>query len=76
LHNQEIALINLILEGVRSLQIGEIPSVIQARLVSALPIAEQRKILEGKQINYASPKPEESFHSSTSFNFEQQTFTD
>ncbi len=76
LHNQEIALINLILEGVRSLQIGEIPSVIQARLVSALPIAEQRKILEGKQINYASAKPEQPLTSSATFNFEQQTFTD
>lgn len=75
LHNQEISLINLILDGVRSLQIGEIPSVIQARLVSALPISEQRKILEGKQISYFSPKPQEPQPSAT-FNFEQQTYTD
>jgi len=58
------------------LQLGEIPSVIQARLVSALPIVEQRKILEGKQINYASAKPEEEAKSFQTYSYEQQTFTD
>lgn len=77
LHNQELALINLILDGVRALQIGEIPSVIQARLVSALPITEQRRILEGKQINYASQKVEGQEHNlHTGYQYEQQAYTD
>lgn len=77
LHNQELALINLILDGVRALQIGEIPSVIQARLVSALPITEQRKILEGKQINYAAQKVEDQQRNlNTGFQYEQQAYTD
>lgn len=76
LHNQELALIFLILDGVRALQIGEIPSVIQARLVSALPIVEQRKILDGKQVNYASANSEDQPKVYSSFSVEQQTYTD
>lgn len=77
LHNQELALINLILDGVRALQVGEIPSVIQARLVSALPIAEQRKILQGKQVNYASAKQsEEMIMQNPNYSFEQQNYTE
>jgi len=76
LHNQELALINLILDGVRALQLGEIPSVIQARLVSALPIVEQIKILEGKQINYSSARPDEQTKSFSTYPYEQQTYTD
>ncbi len=76
LHNQELALINLILDGVRALQLGEIPSVIQARLVSALPIVDQIKILEGKQINYATANPDEQSKSYSSYSYEQQTYTD
>ncbi len=57
IHNKEMTLIQLILSGIQALQIGEIPSVIQARLVSSLPIAEQKRILYGKEINYSAPKP-------------------
>lgn len=55
LHNEEIVLLNIILEGVQAIQIGEIPMVIQARLISALPIKEQNKILAGRQARYVSP---------------------
>lgn len=55
LHNEEIVLLNIILEGVQAIQIGEVPMVIQARLISALPIKEQNKILAGRQARYVSP---------------------
>ncbi len=55
LHNEEIVLLNIILEGVQAIQVGEVPMVIQARLISALPIKEQNKILAGRQARYVSP---------------------
>ncbi|MCE5305695.1 MAG: MotA/TolQ/ExbB proton channel family protein [Chloroherpetonaceae bacterium] len=55
LHNEELVLVNIILEGIQAIQVGEIPVVIQARLISALPIKEQNKILAGSHARYVSP---------------------
>lgn len=59
IHNQEISLINLILNGVIALQLGENPYVIQSRLVGALPISEQKRILLGKTIVYSQSSKEQ-----------------
>lgn len=62
LHTKEISQINIIIEGIEALLIGENPYVIQARLASALPIPAQKELLLGRTINYAPaeiPKSEE-----------------
>jgi chemotaxis protein MotA len=46
LHNEEIQLLQIIVEGVYSVQLGEVPSVIRAKLVGAFPLSRQAEILE------------------------------
>jgi len=41
IHNEEYLFMDLIVEGILSIQAGEIPSVIKAKLNSMLPMAEQ-----------------------------------
>lgn len=43
LHNIEMTVLQVILDGVKSVQLGETPSVIQTRLVGVLPLSEQDK---------------------------------
>jgi chemotaxis protein MotA len=46
LHNDELQLLQVIVDGVYSVQSGEIPSVIRANLVGVFPLVEQERILE------------------------------
>lgn len=50
IHDEEIQLLHLMLEGVHAVQLGEVPSVIRSRLISAFPIKEQIKHIN-KYIN-------------------------
>lgn len=45
LHNEEIQLLQVMLDGAYSVQLGEMPSVIKAKLISVFPISEQSNIL-------------------------------
>jgi len=45
LHDEEMQILNIIIIGVKSIQKGEIPMVIHAKLVSALPLGEQHKVV-------------------------------
>ncbi len=49
LHEQEMQVLHMMVEGVVAVQLGEIPSVIRAHLISVLPIEEQQR--------YLSPAP-------------------
>lgn len=53
LHNREMYLLSVILDGVKSVQIGEVPTVIQNKLASAFPLSEQSRIVSRK----IEPKP-------------------
>lgn len=46
LHEQEMQTLHMMVEGVVSVQLGEIPSVIRAHLISVLPIEEQQRYLD------------------------------
>lgn len=48
LHNKEMFLISVILDGVRSVQVGETPTVIQNKLASVFPLQEQEKFTSKK----------------------------
>ena len=49
LHEQEMQLLHMMVEGVIAVQLGEIPSVIRAHLISVLPLEEQRRYLAPPQ---------------------------
>jgi chemotaxis protein MotA len=40
-HTAELQMMNIMIIGVSSLQLGETPSVIRSKLISAFPLAEQ-----------------------------------
>lgn len=44
LHGEEMQLLRVMTAGVHSVQLGETPSVVRAKLMSALPLGEQMKI--------------------------------
>lgn len=50
IHDEEMQLCQVMLDGVSSVQLGEVPSVIRTRLVSFFPLPEQEKIIK-KQVN-------------------------
>ncbi len=49
LHEQEMQILHMMVEGVVAVQLGEIPSVIRAHLISVLPIEEQQRYLTPSQ---------------------------
>ncbi len=44
LHAREMSIMNVMMDGVTGVMLGETPTVIQARLLSAFPLGEQKKI--------------------------------
>lgn len=46
LHSQEMEILQVMLAGVHSVQLGETPIVIKQKLVSAFPLSKQKQILE------------------------------
>ena len=52
LHSKEMSLFQVMIEGVNSIQMGETPSVIRSKLISALPLSEQEAILDTKMPSY------------------------
>ncbi|MCX7880708.1 MAG: MotA/TolQ/ExbB proton channel family protein [Ignavibacteria bacterium] len=52
LHLEEVELMQMILDGTLAIQVGEVPSLIRSKLISALPLSEQEKALEEIQITY------------------------
>ncbi|MFN3306104.1 MAG: motility protein A [Candidatus Kapaibacteriota bacterium] len=48
LHQEEIELMQMILDGTLAIQVGEIPSVVRSKLLTALPLSEQEKYLESR----------------------------
>lgn len=55
IHNDEMYLLSVIMDGVLSVQMGEPPTVIQNKLASALPLVEQEKFMIRKVQAIASP---------------------
>ncbi|MDX9790903.1 MAG: MotA/TolQ/ExbB proton channel family protein [Candidatus Kapaibacterium sp.] len=45
LHEEEVKILNIIINGVKSIQKGDIPLVIHAKLVSSLPLNAQKDII-------------------------------
>ena len=56
LHDEEIVLMQVMLDGVRSVQLGETPIVIQNRLASAFPLSMQKKFIS-KRKTAEPPQP-------------------
>src|SRR3989339_730242 len=68
LHEHEMTLLHVMLDGAYSVQLGEMPSVIRAKLMSAFPLVEQelmekdfafkrsQKIRIGKKLNIESER--------------------
>lgn len=54
LHDEEMRLFQVILDGVYALQVGETPSVIRAKLAGALPLSEQESSMEKSKNLYMS----------------------
>lgn len=52
LHNEEMQILHFVLEGVNAVQIGEVPSVIRAKLVGAFPSEEQDAIMNRQKLIY------------------------
>jgi chemotaxis protein MotA len=50
LHNAEMELFSIMLDGTYSIQAGEMPSVIRAKLASAFPLKEQDDLLQPSEI--------------------------
>lgn len=46
LHEQEMQLLSMIVEGVCSVQLGEVPSIIRSHLISILPLEQQQQYLQ------------------------------
>jgi chemotaxis protein MotA len=55
LHEQEMQLLNMIVEGVCSVQLGEVPSVIRAHLISILPLEQQQRYLQSAPVSTSTP---------------------
>lgn len=55
MHDEEMRVISVMLEGVKSVQLGEVPSVIRAKMLTALPMEEQVKIRETETVSYYIP---------------------
>ncbi len=58
LHSEEIQLMQVMLDGVYSVQLGESPSVIRAKLTSAFPLSEQERITKKSQAEFKAIFPE------------------
>ncbi|MFP4529247.1 MAG: motility protein A [Candidatus Kapaibacterium sp.] len=52
LHNEEMKILEVMLEGVMAVQLGETPNVIRQRLASALPLSEQDRVMKGVKGSY------------------------
>jgi chemotaxis protein MotA len=48
LHNEEMQILQVMLSGVYAVQLGETPSVIRSRLISAFPLSQQPDLLKNK----------------------------
>jgi chemotaxis protein MotA len=48
LHNEEMQILQVMLSGVYAVQLGETPSVIRSRLISAFPLSKQPELLKNK----------------------------
>ncbi|MBK9249403.1 MAG: MotA/TolQ/ExbB proton channel family protein [Ignavibacteria bacterium] len=46
LHSEEMQLLHVITSGVHSVQLGETPTVVRAKLMSALPLSQQMRMLK------------------------------
>lgn len=46
LHQEELEVMQMILDGTLAITVGEIPSVVRSKLLSALPLSEQEKYIE------------------------------
>lgn len=46
LHQEELEMMQMILDGTLAITLGEIPSIVRSKLLSALPLSEQEKYLE------------------------------
>ncbi|MFN8361890.1 MAG: MotA/TolQ/ExbB proton channel family protein [Candidatus Kapaibacterium sp.] len=46
LHSEEMQLLQVITAGVHSVQLGETPAVVRAKLMSALPLSQQMRLLK------------------------------
>jgi chemotaxis protein MotA len=55
IHKEEMRVIKLMLEGVKSVQLGEVPSVIRAKMMTSLPMQEQLIIEEKENVSYYIP---------------------
>jgi hypothetical protein len=53
LHNQEMRLYDIMLEGVKAVQLGETPTVVLAKLSTSLPSEQQKILLKGRNITFA-----------------------
>jgi chemotaxis protein MotA len=51
LHNKEMQILQVMLDGVYSVQLGETPSVIRAKLISAFPLSKQVEIQEEQKFS-------------------------
>ncbi|MFP4369930.1 MAG: motility protein A [Candidatus Kapaibacterium sp.] len=60
LHDSEMQLMEVMLEGVYAVQLGETPTVIRSRLISALPLYRQREILRNQKARFQTLKTNES----------------
>ncbi len=56
IHDHEINVLQMMMEGVEAVQAGETPTVIRARLISAFPLEEQELIYKGRKIYNIPPK--------------------
>jgi chemotaxis protein MotA len=56
IHDHEINVLQMMMEGVEAVQAGETPTVIRARLISAFPLEEQEQIYKGRKIYNIPPK--------------------
>lgn len=58
LHDDEMQLYKLMMDGVKAVQLGEVPSVIRAKLLTALPMEEQERISKYKMVSFYSQSAE------------------
>jgi len=54
LHNEEMKIYQVMLDGAYSVQLGEVPSVIRAKLLSAFPLPEQENMLKEQKSQRSS----------------------
>jgi len=54
LHNEETRLLQVMLDGVYSVQLGETPTVIKQKLATVFPLTKQKRILQ-KRIAFSEP---------------------